>query len=66
MPARPKGKPARAKLAVRGAGRYDGGMDRVFAQAPPAIAFAAFGAAPALALITGAIWGGWLIWAAVI
>lgn len=66
MPARPKGKPARAKLAVRDAGRYDGFMDRILAHAPPALAYAALGAAPAVALIAGAIWGGWLIWAAVI
>ena len=41
-------------------------MDRIFPHAPPALAFAAFGAAPAIALIAGAIWGGWLIWAALI
>lgn len=38
-------------------------FDRLFTTAPPALAFAAFGAAPALLLIAGALWGGWALWA---
>ena len=41
-------------------------MKRTLPAAPPAAAFALFGALPALLLIAGAIWGGWPLWAGLI
>lgn len=41
-------------------------MTRTLPHAPPAVAFAAIGALPAVLLICGALWGGWVLWAGLV